>query len=225
MDISRDGTMLVTGSRRALKRDPLDDADPEPGEVWLWDLASGERIRRIGNWDKDIDGLSFAPDGKTLATCSGEGSLQQWEVASGRELAAIQSEPQGRRMGCVTFSTDGRYVAALVGVETHVWEVETRAIIAKLPNTGYGPPQCLAFSPDGRFLAAGGSYIQWTDLFRGCRVVVWKVGSWQEHSEVKGRLHGHRGGDVVWSLAFSPDGSRLALGTHNGYVGLVELGP
>jgi WD40 repeat protein len=220
MDISRDGTMLATAGYR-LKQDAIVPADTDLEEIELWDLTRGERSRDFGKWDKRVSGLSFAPDGKTLATCS-DGTLQLWEVASGRELAAVRSERHGGRVGRMTFSPDGRYVAALAVPDIVVWEVETRALIATLPFAGYGPPCCLAFSPDGQFLAAGGDYIQWSDLFRGCRVVVWKVGSWREHSEVKGRLHGHRG-DVVWSVAFSPDGSRLALGTARGYVGLVEL--
>jgi WD40 repeat protein len=53
--------------------------------------------------------LSFAADGKTLATASGDGTVRVWEVASGQERARLT----GHR-GCVSavaFSPDGKTLA------------------------------------------------------------------------------------------------------------------
>jgi WD40 repeat protein len=218
--ISRDGLVLAAAGCN-LKPDAVLQSDTEPGEISLWDLGGGKKSRSFGRWDNLVSGLCFSPDGKTLASCSWDGSVQLWEVASGREQVTIQPKQEGGGVDRVIFSPDGRYLAARAGGKILVWEVETRKLVATLPFGGYGPPLCLAFSPDGRLLAAGGDYLQWYYLFRGCRVVMWDTGTWQRHSEVKGRID--PGSDTVWSLAFSPDGSRLALGSYQGFVGLIEV--
>jgi WD40 repeat protein len=220
MAISCDGTVLAAAGCN-VKQDANFPTDTEPGEIGLWGLASGKKIRGFGRWDELVSGLSFAPDGKALASCSWDGSIQLWELATGSEPAAIRPKQEGGGVDHVTFNPDGRYLAAVARGDVLVWEVETRELIATLPWGGYGPPHCLTFSPDGRFLAAGGAYMQSSNIFRGCRVVLWEAGTWQKHSEVKGRID--PGSDNVRSLAFSPDGSRLALGSFRGYVGLVEV--
>src|SRR5258708_319305 len=67
---------------------------------------------------------------------------------------------------------------------------------------------CVAFSPDGQFLAAGSA---------NGEVGVWQVARWKQIMT----LSGHIG--WVWSVAFSPDGARLASGGDDGTVELWEV--
>ena len=63
-------------------------------------------------------------------------------------------------------------------------------------------PLPVAHSPDGRFLAAAIGY-QWANKLPG-EVRVWRVDTW----ELVWRFRGYQ--EIVYSIAFSPDGRRLA---------------
>lgn len=219
MAISPDGAVLASAGCD-LKRGAARVTDTEPGEIRLWDLVSGEKIREFGSWESQVSGLSFAPDGKRLASCSWDGSIQLWNVANGREVTAFQKKKEegGAAVNAVAFSPDGRYLAAAGQQGILVWDAATKELLATLVWGGYGPPLCLTFSPDSQFLAAGGTYASWHYLLRGCRVVVWEAETLQKRADLKGRLDA----DTVWCVAFSPDGSRLAIGTAFGYVGMAE---
>ena len=70
--------------RRGLE--PKSAVTPSPGALYLWDFASGRELRRIGGFRVGPASLSFAPDGKTIATAgSWEPMPRIWDVATGRE--------------------------------------------------------------------------------------------------------------------------------------------
>jgi WD40 repeat protein len=66
-------------------------ADASPGAagvVRLWDIPTGrERITLTGQ-HKVIFGVSFSPDGRTLATASKDGTVKLWAVSLGRSMLA-----------------------------------------------------------------------------------------------------------------------------------------
>ena len=82
-----------------------------------------------------------------------------------------------------------------------MWELATgREVYA------YAPARlgtfCVAFSPDGKWLAAGrGSY---TDLNEPGEVKIWDTQTWRETVTLEGHTK------CVWSVAFSHDALRLA---------------
>jgi WD40 repeat protein len=55
------------------------------GNVQLWDITTGIRIRSFGIGRDMIYSLAYAPDGKTIATTDGY-FVRLWEVATGRQL-------------------------------------------------------------------------------------------------------------------------------------------
>lgn len=72
--------------------------------------------------------------------------------------------------------------------------------------------RAVAFSPDGRLLAAGGGHAQ-----RGGEVKIWDIADRRLVSEISGH------GDTIQALAFSPDGSTLATASYDKDIKLWDV--
>jgi WD40 repeat protein len=127
------------------------------GSLTLWDLSSRSRLHgplSAGGGTVLAGGLSFSPDGATLATVS-ELGVRLWDVATGAGLGTIGSGEAGN----LALSADGAMIAFARpdrgGAE--IWDAATRTLIVAVD--GSLPPFCdlsVALSPDGRMLAVGG---------------------------------------------------------------------
>jgi len=74
---------------------------PAPGEddlrgfEWrfLWRQCNQFGLRRMHGHTGAINSLSFAPDGKSVASGSLDGTAMLWEVTTGRPLAVLVPDP------------------------------------------------------------------------------------------------------------------------------------
>jgi WD40 repeat protein len=132
--------------------------------VALWDAATGEVVRWFPEFPDTVLKVSFTRDGRLLA--ASESSARVWELPSGQEvfrfrLTSTRTPTSGGSMtlnwGRVSFSADGQRLAmAHLGEGTvGVWDVMTGQRILSLSAPG-SQVICVAFSPDGHWLAAGG---------------------------------------------------------------------
>ncbi len=126
-----------------------------------------------------------------------------------------------------TFAPDSRRLAVAYGTRwepyepgsVEVWDVPGRGLLfPRLPVAG-GEVRCVAFSPDGRTLAAGVGTIDNPNkqVFLEGRVYLWDAGSGAPKEGFTGQKKG------VMALAFSPRTGRLAVAGKDGTVGLWDV--
>src|SRR5262249_16007490 len=62
----------------------------------LWDAATGRDLRRFADYEKKVNSVAFASDGKSLASAeSNSQSIHVWDVASGKQVREIRVPEQG----------------------------------------------------------------------------------------------------------------------------------
>jgi WD40 repeat protein len=170
------------------------------GRIALWDVR-GRRLRGelLGHPD-GVSAIALSPDGRTLVSAgSTDSTMLVWDLASGRSQLLTSHSA-----GTVAFSRGGRLVATVSedGGTVELLDVRRRARLRGLTGN-VGKVTTVAFSPDGRTLAACGSdrTVALFDVSRGFPV-------------------GHDG--FVNSLAFSPDGATVATAGADGNVVLWD---
>ncbi len=138
------------------------------GAVTLWAVATGQKLRPLGQLPGRVSSIAFSPDGTRLLAAAGPdesqgvpllrfspgGMLKAWEVASGKELASRAG------VAGVLFSPDGKYLLVhsppgLLARSSHhvaaLWDAATWKEVRNL-----GPVVSFSFSADGARLALAG---------------------------------------------------------------------
>src|SRR5262249_52508003 len=137
------------------------------------------------------------------------GTAVLWDLSTGRARATFRPD-DGRPAG-IALSPDGKLLAAAIagphsGVE--LWETATGKVrvVRRVMPSGHNEVDAVAFSPDGRTLAAGHqvSAAEFWDLSTGrVRKAGWDPGTGQ----LRSIPHGAGG---TQGIAYAPDGKLLA---------------
>ncbi len=192
----------------------------EDRTVMLWDLSSGELAFTLLGHKSTVTGVGFSPDGRRLASVSADRTVKVWDAVTGQmvltrrgldivKLWATAEEAKTSKgsghtdLSGISFSPDGRYVAAPSGEKSvKMWDAETLQEVLTL-NGHAGTVLCVSFSPDGRRIASGSE---------DRTVEVWNISTGQEVLTLEEHT------SHVFSVSFSPDGKRLASASDDGTV-------
>jgi WD40 repeat protein len=80
------------------------------GRIGLVDARTGTLRNHSLGHRGIVTALAFSPDGKTLASCSNDGTIRLWNVATGLEIMVVE-ERKGRWINSVAFGLSGTMLA------------------------------------------------------------------------------------------------------------------
>jgi WD40 repeat protein len=176
--------------------------------VRVWDVETGREHRTFRGHTGTVLRVAYHPDGDRLVTGDSAGVLKVWDVGQDQRVREL---PSPSRYGDLAFTADGRNIHAINVAGFRGWELATGrrtpgrpAPFAELKEY---PLHSVALSADGRFGAG-------PDREDPSTIGIWNA----ETGERVRTLAGHRAG--VRTLAFSPDGRRLA--SASGEMGMTE---
>ena len=169
--------------------------------VVLWQNSPNQIAALRGHSDL-ISSLSFAPDGKTLASASKDRTVKLWDLGTRTPTATLEFDDS---WGELAFSPDGRTLASGTYTSIELRDLDTGEITSTFTHHGW---ISVVFSPDGRTLVSRShSTIKLWDLV--------------ERTNRTYSLGRHKG--RVGAVAVSPDGATLAAGSAYGWLLLWEV--
>jgi len=186
------------------------------GNIRIWDSHTGkERISFKGH-DKEVLSIAWNHDDQLLATIGLDGLLKMWRTTTGEEIFMTK-----QRAGKLSFSPDGKVLAVNCGSHIELWRIKfnsdhvNQVHGVELYNAILLPyfytasrEISLAWSLDGRLLAAGNGSVIVYDVDKGAKVLrLTPQGLFLHPTDPNNASH---------TLEFSPDGKSIFTGTNEG---------
>jgi WD40 repeat protein len=217
------------------------------GQIHSWKVRDGQPLNFVESHSNEVISFSFSPDGKTLATGSVDRTVRLWDISTGRELRKILGH--GGWVTSLHWSAQGQY---LLSADSEglikMWDLNLK----ELPVWSSLKPvsiSAVVFTPDNELIAIGrtsdGDLKLW-NLSNGQALVdlghietistaafskdVTMVAAAvppniRIYSVITGKLISTlaTSAENVYSLNFSPDGTRLLSGDIKGNVIISEV--
>jgi len=149
--LSLDGRFLLVGG-----------ADKDLNDLAIiYEVANGAELRRASVESKSRDpahwitSIALSNDGNYFFTGTVDQSARVYESASGKVVSDLASHNGG---GAIAFAPDGKHVATGAGSfysRVQLWDLGTQQVVSEFEELERRIDS-LAFTPDGKFLLAGG---------------------------------------------------------------------
>jgi WD40 repeat protein/serine/threonine protein kinase len=183
------------------------------GEVILWSTETWKPVRTLvpaGDQSPVRQAgearVAYSPDGRFVAASDRRGIITLWKAEEGTWQCWGTLRGQTGLFSSLQFSPDSQRLVSTADRTLQVWDVVGGQPLYSSPPFRRNVHQAV-FSPDGRYLAVATGDLFWQD--DGGDVYLLDAATGEEIRT----FHGHTG-DVT-SVAFTPDGTRLASAGHN----------
>ncbi len=191
------------------------------GTARLWDTATRQARASPLKHRGSVRAAAFSRDGKTLITGSmvtdseRKGEARLWDAETGQPLLAPIAHPLPVWSAALNPSAQVLLTGS-VERRARFFDVATGTLLDK-PLEHEGTVRAVAFSPDGRLAVTGSAGNAASGEYSYAAARLWEV--MPEPVTAKLSLHVERLG----KMAFSPDGSILAVGTLDGTIRLWDV--
>jgi WD40 repeat protein len=204
------------------------------GDVRVWDTTNGQLVKKFPGHKESVHQLAFSGTGERLVTAGWDNLVRFWDLKSGTEETQVSGfciavSPDGGRLAvgnyygfielrsldrlerqgffrahergiaAIAFSPDGRWLATGSADSTaKVWNAETFELQCEI-RWHTRQVWSLAFSQDGATLATASD---------DGRAALWNV----ETGTMRNHLRSQDAHDLLYSVAYSRDGTVVAVG-------------
>ena len=172
--------------------------------VRIWDTDTGALIKTLSGHLDTIKSVAVSPNGEQAASASLDYTIRVWDIKTGRMIGACISSEY---MSSIAFADNGRHIVSVdhLGRIT-VWDPETGEEVKS--QKGLGALNIIDIDPKSNIAAVGGS---------AGKIILWDIGS----GKVAKKIDLHLG--EILTLAFNPDGRRLAVGMKYGRLMVIPV--
>ena len=168
-------------------------------KLWLWRLSGGRAVPDGSlagsvNW---LNAVAFSPDGTQVAVGTAVASVLVWDVST-RTLTATLPHPQP--VTSLAWDGTGRLAAGDADGTVSLWTLPEPVLVTGNASSG------VAYSPDGKTLAAGGQDVQLWDAVRRTPIATRPLPA----------------GLITNAITYSPDGRLIAIARSDGMAWLLD---
>jgi len=179
----------------------------------LIDTTDGSELHQLhGGYDNHI---AFSPDGEHVATGNRDGIVWIWQLEDGQQNVVLENPEiaektvTNRWIHDIDYHPSGKILSSVHNDKTvYIWDIEKEQVIHKLDVSTVYRYNTFQFSPDGEVMAGA---VREDDKYL---VRLWAVDNYEQLADLV--VPGE-----VKDIAFSPDGSLLAVASHAGATSQV----
>jgi WD40 repeat protein/tRNA A-37 threonylcarbamoyl transferase component Bud32 len=204
-----------TGTGQELRALPLTalswspDGNLMAGLRGIVDATTGQTKIALESMPGVLLRMAWSPNGRWIAGQSQKRGVIVWDAATGQKVLTLNAVDE---LESLSWAPEGERLAT-AGWRVQIWDTAHRRERFTL-SPQRGDVASLAWTHDGRFLYA----LHQGEQDRPPKVTAWETLTWQEATQPK-ESHGYQ---LVASKALSPDGLRLADGSEEGTVTILD---